>query len=137
MHLGALQEIDSWWMTEHLPSLDFGVPINRTRTIDLKGLQTKEEAETLAARYLRDFRLDNAGTTDPLHPFPKEVIAFVRDATRGNPRKFLETLGNILDHAVAEAQQTIDLVFVEPLLATDDQGGADDTGEDDLENVER
>ena len=137
MHIGALQEIEGWWTTEHLPSLDFGVPINKTRIIDLKGLQTKEEAETLASRYLRDFRLDNAAATDPLHPFPKEVIALVRDATKGNPRKFLETLGNILDHAVAEDRRTIDLVFVEPLLATDYQDGAEDAGDDDLENVER
>jgi hypothetical protein len=137
MHIGALQEIEGWWTTEHLPSLDFGIPINRTRTIDLKGLQTKEEAEALAARYLGDFRLDNAAATDPLHPFPKEVIALVRDATRGNPRKFLETLGNILDHAVADGQQIIDLVFVQPLLATDYQDSVEDAGEDDLDNVER
>ena len=137
MHIGALQEIEGWWTTEHLPSLDFGVPINKTRTIDLKGLQTNEEAEALASRYLMDFRLDNTATTDPLHPFPKEVIALVRGATKGNPRKFLEMLGNILDHAVAEGRQIIDLVFVEPLLATDYQEGVEDVGEDDLENVER
>jgi hypothetical protein len=137
MHIGALQEIEGWWTTEHLPSLDFGVPINKTRTIDLKGLQTSEEAETLASRYLMDFRLENAAANDPLHPFPKEVIALVRDATKGNPRKFLEMLGNILDHAGAEGRRIIDLVFVEPLLATDYQEGVEDTGDDDLENVER
>lgn len=137
MHARALEVIESWWTTEHLPSLVFGVPINKTRIIDLKGLQTKEEAEVFACRYLRDFRLDNAAATDALHPFPKEVIALVRDATKGNPRKFLEMLGNILDHAVAEERRTIDLVFVEPLLATDYQDGAEDGGEDDLENVER
>lgn len=137
MHIGALQEIDSWWTTEHLPSLDFGVPINKTRIIDLKGLRTKAEAEMLASRYLRDFRINNATATDPLHPFPKEVVALVRDATKGNPRKFLETLGNILENAVAEDRRTIDLVFVEPLLATDYQDGSEDAGDDDLENVER
>ena len=137
MHIGALQEIEGWWATEHLPSLDFSVPINKTRTIDLKGLRTKEEAEALATRYLSDFRLETAPAIEPLHPFPKEVIAVVRDATKGNPRKFLEMLGNILDHAVAEGRQVIDLVFVEPLLATDYQEGTEDAGEDDLENVER
>ncbi|HET6252063.1 MAG TPA: hypothetical protein VFE47_30540 [Tepidisphaeraceae bacterium] len=138
MHISALQEIEGWWATtEHLPSLDFAVPINRSRIIDLKGLRTKEEAESLASRYLREFRLEHVGKTDPLHPFPKEVIAVVRDATKGNPRKFLETLGSILDNAVADTRQTIDLVFVEPLLASDYQDDTDDLGDDDLENVER
>jgi hypothetical protein len=136
MHISALQEIEDWWASEHLPSLDFEVPLNRTRTINLKGLQTVEEAKMLATRYLHDFRLAGSTPPNPLHPFPAEVIEVVLDAVKGNPRKFLETLGQILDHAVADGRGEIDLVFVEPLLADDyqDDGEPD---EDDFENVER
>ena len=136
MHISALQEIEDWWVSEHLPSLDFEIPLNRTRTINLKGLHTVEEAKMLATRYLHDFRLPGSTPPDPLHPFPEEVIEVVRDAAKGNPRKFLETLGNILDHAVAESQSTIDLLFVEPLLA-DDYQDAEVPEDDDFENVER
>ena len=74
---------------------------------------------------------------DGLHPFPSEVVAVVRDATKGNPRKFLETLGQIIDLAVADEQSRIDLLFVEPLLGDDYQDDAEETEEDDLENIER
>lgn len=137
MHITALEEIENWWVAEHLPSLDFEVPLNRTRTINLKGLQTTEEAIALAKRYLKDFRVDNETPTDGLHPFPVEVVAVVRDAAKGNPRKFLEILGQILDYAVAEQQSNIDLLLVEPLLGEDYQDDAGEDEEDDLENVER
>ena len=137
MHIAALEEVEDWWVAEHLPSLDFEAPLNRTRTINLKGLQTTEEAVTLAKRYLEDFRLDGETPKNGLHPFPAEVIAVVRDTAKGNPRKFLETLGKILDHAVAEKHSHIDLLLVEPLLGDDYQDDSDETEEDDLENVER
>ena len=137
MHIAALEEVENWWVAEHLPSLDFEVPLNRTRTINLKGLQTTEEAIALAKRYLEDFRVDEETPTDGLHPFPAEVVAVVRDAAKGNPRKFLEILGQILDHAIAGRQSNIDLLLVEPLLGEDYQDGSDEDGEDDLDNVER
>jgi len=137
MHIAALQEIEDWWTAEHLPSLDFELPLNKTRTINLKGLQTKEEAKTLAARYLKDFRGDHVSPPDSLHPFPEEVIEVVRDASKGNPRKFLETLGQILDHAEAEQHSTIDLLFVEPLLGEDYSDGSEEVVDDDLDNIER
>ena len=137
MHITALEEVENWWVAEHLPSLDFEVPLNRTRTINLKGLQTREEAIALAKRYLEDFRIEGEIPADGLHPFPAEVVAVVRDAAKGNPRKFLEILGQILDHAVAERQSNIDLLLVEPLLGEDYQDDADEDEEDDLDNVER
>lgn len=137
MHISALQEIEDWWTAEHLPSLDFEVPANRTRTINLKGLQTAQEAETLAKRYLDDFRVDGSTPPDALHPFPQEVIKVVRDSSKGNPRKFLEMLGMILDHATSEQQNTIELYFVEPLLGEDYQDDVDDQDDDDLGNIER
>ena len=139
MHISALQDIEDWWTAEHLPSLDFEVPINRTRTINLRGLQTTEEATTLAARYLKEYRPDGKEPGEPLHPFSEEVIKMVRDATKGNPRKFLENLGQILEHAVNDKVTVIDLTFVEPLLGEDyqDDESGDETEEDDFENVER
>jgi len=140
MHVSALQEIEDWWESEHLPSLDFEQPINRTRTINLLGLRTTEEAKTLAARYLREYRPNGSKEPrDPLHPFPEEVIKMVRDTTRGNPRKFLETLGQILEHAVTNDERVIDLSLVEPLVGDDYQDISDveSDGDDDFENEER
>ena len=135
MHISALQEIEDWWGSEHLPSLDFEIPLNRTRTINLKGLQTVEEAKMLATRYLHDFRLAGSTPRDPLHPFPEEVIEVVRDAAKGNPQQISpETLGNILDHAVAELKANNHLV--EPSLA-DDYQDAEEPEDDDFDNVER
>src|SRR5206468_11985140 len=124
---------------EDLPSLDFEVPINRTRIINLRGLQNTNEAKTLAARYLKDYRPEGEEPDDPLHPFPEEVIKVVRDATQGNPRKFLQTLGQILEYAVTNEERVIDLSLVEPLLGDDYQDTTDDEsdGEDDFENEER
>jgi len=139
MHVSALQGIEDWWQSEHLPSLDFEQPINRTRTINLLGLRTTEEAKTLAIRYLKVYRPEGVKEPrDPLHPFPEEVIKMVRDATRGNPRKFLETLGQILEHAVTSNERVIDLSLVEPLLGDDYQDSTDEDAEaDDFENEER
>ena len=136
MHVSALQEIEDWWTAEHLPSLDFEAAINRARTINLRGLQTTEEAKTLASRYLKEYRPDGVKPKDPLHPFPEEVIKMVRDATKGNPRKFLETLGQILDHAVNDGVTDVDLTFVEPLLGDDYQDVVGEVEDDDFENVE-
>jgi hypothetical protein len=137
MHVSALKEIEDWWNAEHLPSLDFQIPLNRTRTINLKGLQTTEEACILATAYLKDHRVEGAHPASPLHPFPKEVIEAVRDAEKGNPRKFLETLGQILDQAILDERTVIDLVFVEPLLGGDYQDVDDGDEDDDYENIER
>jgi hypothetical protein len=140
MHVSALQEIEDWWeVAEHLPSLDFEKPINRTRTINLLGLRTTDEAKTLAARYLKEYRpVGVKEPKDPLHPFPEDVIKMVRDSTRGNPRKFLETLGQILEHAVSNNERVIDLTLVEPLLGDDYQDTSEEVeGDDDFENEER
>ena len=138
MHVAALQEIENWWSAEqHLPSLDFDVPLNRTRIINLRGLQTPGEANELAAWFLGQYRVDGKVPPHPLHPFPEEVTKLVRDTTQGNPRKFLETLGLILDHGVTEQRTVIDLTFVEPLLGGDYQDTSEEFEEDDYENVER
>jgi len=137
MHVSALQEIEDWWTAEHLPSLDFELPINRTRTINLRGLKTTEEAKTLAARYLKEYRPEGVTPKDPLHPFPEEVIKMVRDATKGNPRKFLENLGQILEHAVNDCVGDLALTYVDPVVGDDYQDGDEELEDDNLENVER
>ena len=137
---GLLEAKTILTQAEHLPSLDFEQPINRTRTINLQGLRTSEEAKTLAARYLKEKRPVRAKEScGPLHPFPEEVINVVLDATKGNPRKFLETLGQILEHAVANGKRNIDLSLVEPLLGNDYQDATDEESEggDEFENEER
>ena len=140
MHVHALQAIEDSWTAEHLPSLDFEVPINRTRIINLRGLQNTQEAKRLAAHYLKDYRLEGVEPEDPLHPFPEEVIELARDATHGNPRKFLETLGQILEYAISHEETVIDLALVQPLLGEDYQDGEqdeDEVDEDNFDNVER
>lgn len=116
MHINAQAAIEDWWTSEHLPSLDFKRKINETRTIDLRGLERPEEARQLARRYLEDQRPEKAKPPGPLHPFTEETIETVRMAANGNPRDFLRTLGNILDHAVNDNQKRIDLAYIQPLL---------------------
>jgi hypothetical protein len=140
MHVSALQDIEDWWNAEHLPSLDFEQPLNRTRSLNLLGLRTTDEAKTLAMRYLKEYRPEGVREPrDPLHPFPEEVIKVVRDATKGNPREFLRTLGQILEHAINSEERVINLSLVEPLLGTDYQDTSDEEseGDDDFENEER
>jgi len=119
MHIRAQEGIEDWWTSEHLPSLDFSRKVNETRTIDLQGLQRKEEAYELAKKYLQDYRLAGSTPPGPLHPFTEEILETVRGSAKGNPRDFLRTLGNILDHAVADNQKRIDLTFIQPLLEAD------------------
>jgi hypothetical protein len=63
----------------------------------------------------------------------------VRDATRGNPRKLLETLGQIIEYAVANNEPAVDLSLVGPLLGDDYQDTTDDEADrdDNFENEER
>lgn len=136
MHVAAMDAIENWWKSEHLPDLDFQKPINQTRTINLQGLQTTEDAVTLANKYLGDSRLEGSRPPTSLHPFSEEVIEAIREDVGGNPRDFLRRLGDILDHAVADNHPVIDLVYIEPLLEQDFQDEASDE-DDDLENPER
>jgi hypothetical protein len=135
MHVAAMEAIENWWKAEHLPDLDFQRPITQTRTMNLQGLQTAQDAATLAKKYLADHRVDGRRPPTPLHPFPEEVIDAVRADAKGNPRDFLRKLGDIIDHAVAKQHPVIDLLFVEPFLREDFQDV--EVQEDDLDNPER
>ena len=139
MHLHALQAIEDWWdNVEHLPSLDAANPLNAMRIIDLQGLTNKKQATTLAARYLKDRRIQEGGAVDPTHPFSREVIEAVRHSVNGNPRKFLEKLSAILDQGDFQEIPKIDLPFVVPLLDNDGtaiSGPADN--EEEYDNPER
>jgi hypothetical protein len=138
MHVHALQEIEDWWDNiEHLPSLDPKKPINGTRIVDLQGLTNHQEAAILAARYLADNRVAGAKVTQELHPFDQDIVEAVRQAVNGNPRRFLEKLGAILDNAVLNQRKKIDLAFVTPLLDEDSEGITSTEENDDLVNPER
>jgi hypothetical protein len=136
MHGRAMEAIEDWWMNEHLPSLDFSKKLNQPRIINLKGLQSLEEAVKLAERYLLDKRLPHAKPPHSLHPFQEEVIEAVFKATNSNPRDFLRTLGSILDTAITEERRRIDLAFIQPLL--EDEGEIEtEPMDDDFSNPER
>jgi len=137
MHISAAQAIEDWWKNEHLPSLDYEKPINRTRVVDLKGLESIKEATTLTSKYLQAFRIDGVKVPSPLHPFSKEVIEAVLKAKKGNPREFLETMGAILDQAIDQKERRIDLGFVEPLLADQDDADEEPADDEDFDNQER
>lgn len=132
MHVHALQAIEGWWDNiEHLPSLDPKKPINSTRIVDLQGLTNRRQAEILAAKYLAASRPSGAKNVSQLHPFDAVIIEAVRQAAKGNPRRFLEKLGGILDNAVVNERKKIDLPFVTPLLEDDTEAisAAEETNE--------
>lgn len=136
MHVAAMDAIENWWKSEHLPDLDFQKLINQTRTMNLIGLQTTQDAATVAKKYLADLRVEGRHPPTPLHPFPEEVIEAVRRDVSGNPRDFLRRLGDILDHGETDQRSVIDLLFVEPLLRDDFQKEENEES-DDLDNPER
>lgn len=138
MHIQALQVIEDWWDNiEHLPSLDASRPINGMRIVDLKGLTTAKEATTLAARYLADKRVAGARITNELHPFNEDIVEAVRQSVKGNPRKFLEQLGAILENAVDQQRKKIDLPFVQPYLDDDSNETSVIEEEEEYSNPER
>jgi len=138
MHVHALQAIEGWWDNiKHLPSLDPKKPINSTRIVDLQGLTTRGEAELLASRYLQDNRIAGAKPPQALYPFDSDIIEAVRQSVKGNPRRFGEKLGAILDNAFVNEHPKIDLPFVTPLLEDDSEGIPFTEEEDDLANPDR
>jgi hypothetical protein len=138
MHIQALQVIEDWWdNTEHLPSLDASKPINTMRIVDLKGLTTAKEATTLAARYLAEKRQSGFRAPSELHPFDSDIVEAVRQAVKGNPRKFLEQLGAILDNAASQQQKKINLPFVQPYLDGDSSETNVQPEEEEYTNPER
>jgi hypothetical protein len=136
MHIHAQEAIESWWRIEDLPSIDVLIPTNSGRILNLTGLGRAEEAEILASRYLADYRTDGFVPPQLLHPFTTEIIQAVLDATSGNPRDFLRTLGNIIDKARDDERESLDLTYVEPLLDIDYEAQAEDV-EDEFENPVR
>jgi hypothetical protein len=138
MHVQAQEVIEDWWENiEHLPSLDPKKRINSTRIVDLKGLDTKREAVVLAEKYLDSKRVPGFTPPRPLHPFNEDIIEEVRRSQAGNPRKFLEQLGAILDQAVADNRSKLDLAYVQPLLEEIPEAITQDQEDEEYSNVER
>jgi hypothetical protein len=138
MHVEAQHVIEDWWENiEHLPSLDAKKRINSTRIVELKGLTSKKEAVVLAQKYLDAKRVPGFKTPHPLHPFNEDVIEEVRRSQAGNPRKFLEQLGAILDQAIADNRSKIDLAYVQPLLEEIPEAITPDQEDEEYSNIER
>ncbi|HEV7372249.1 hypothetical protein [Arenibaculum sp.] len=139
MHINAQQELEPIWQAEHLPSLDYALPINQPRIVDLKGLSTPTHARNLTAELLAAKRPAGRSPPTPLHPFNEDVLELVRLGVDGNPRRFLETLNTILTQAELDGRKTIDLTYVQPFI---DAGAGqfrvvDDEEEDDVSNPVR
>jgi hypothetical protein len=138
MHPNALRVLEPIWQAEHLPSLDYAAPVNRSRVVDLTGLSSMSHAVQVTALLLKDLRPVGFKPPLPTHPFPPDVLEMVRRAIDGNPRRFLEVLCTIMDHGIVEGREVIDTTFVQPLL--DVTAGEyvaeidDDDDDDDLSN---
>ena len=138
MHVQAQELIEDWWDNiEHLPSLDAKKRINSTRIVELKGLTNKKEAVVLAQKYLQAKRVPGFKPPHPLHPFNEDIVDAVRKSQSGNPRKFLEQLGAILDQAVADKRSKLDLAYIQPLLEDIPEAITQDDEEQEYSNLER
>jgi hypothetical protein len=137
MHIRAETAIENIWKSEHLPSLSFNKPINASRVVYLKGLGSTEEAADLAAAYLAPCRKPDAKVPTSIYPFTDDVIEAARSAASGNPRRFLESLFNILNQAELQGHKKIDLTFVQPLLNDVGEDVRDDDEDYEYSNPER
>ncbi len=139
MHINALRVLEPIWHAEHLPSLDYSLPLNRGRIVDLQGLKSLADVKKVAAKLLSEKRPEGAKPKSPLHPFNDDSLDLVRQATDGNPRKFLETLDTILAEAKTsgngayDASGELELTFVSTLVdkAASSESTLPDFGEDD------
>ena len=135
MHVHAAQAIQNFWQIEDLPSIDVNVSTNSGRILNILGLGTRE-ARVLVERYLADYRVEGFIVPDALHPFSREIVEAVRDASAGNPRKMMTRLGDILDKARDDGRAVLDLAYVEPLI-DEDHGAEEENFEDEYENPTR
>jgi hypothetical protein len=122
MHINALRVLEPIWHAEHLPSLDYSLPLNKGRIVDLQGLKSLEDTKKVTARLLSQKRPQGTNPPTELHPFNEDSLALVRQATDGNPRRFLETLDTLLTEAKNSGNGAFDetglleLTFVRALL---------------------
>lgn len=136
MHIRAQEVMEDWWNSEHLPSLDFALPANATRIVDLKGLAKKGDAIALAEKYLAKFRVPET-SCPALFPFTEEIIEAVRVAKGNNPRKFLEALCAVLEHAIIAKRERLDLAFVQPLIGDGEEAAAEEEIDEEFGNPTR
>ncbi len=122
MHINALRVLEPIWHAEHLPSLDYSLPLNKGRIVDLQGLKSLGDAKKVTAKILSRKRPDGANPSSALHPFNEDTLDLVRQATDGNPRRFLETLDTLLTEAKSSGNGAYDktgqleLTFVRSLI---------------------
>jgi hypothetical protein len=99
MHINALHVLEPIWHAEQLPSLDYSLPLNKGRIVDLRGLQSPSDAKKVTAKLFSQMRPPGAKPPADLHPFTEDSLELVRRAKDGNPRRFLETLDAIMMEA--------------------------------------
>lgn len=122
MHINALQVLEPIWQSEHLPSIDYSIPLNRGRIVDLQGLRPGAATMQFTAKLLAANRPSGVQPPTKLHPFNEDSLELVRQSVGGNPRRFLENLDSVLEHA-QEARSgaysptgLLDLSFVQALV---------------------
>jgi hypothetical protein len=138
MHINALRVLEPLWHAQHLPSLDYSLPLNKGRIVDLRGLQSLAEAKKVTAKLFSQRRPAGAKPPTSLHPFNEDSLALIRQATDGNPRKFLEKIDALLTEAgrsgngAYDKSGLLELTFVRALIdGTAPQTDIAEEGDDD------
>ncbi|WP_031260496.1 hypothetical protein [Mesorhizobium sp. LNHC252B00] len=142
MHINALRVLEPIWNAEHLPSIDYSLARNKGRIVDLQGLRSVSEAAKVTEKLLAGKRPKGTKVPSPLHPFDKDGIELVLQASDGNPRRFLEMLDTLLSAARSSANGAIDktgvleLTFVRSLVddSASQYSAPAEEDEDDLSN---
>jgi hypothetical protein len=142
MHINALRVLEPIWHAEHLPSLDYSLPLNKGRIVDLQGLRSLSEAKKVTAKLLSRKRPEGANPPTTLHPFNEDSLDIVRQSTDGNPRRFLEMLDTLLTEAKHSGNGAFDktgqleLTFVRSRIdeTAPELGSGDENEDDDLSN---
>jgi hypothetical protein len=142
MHINALRVLEPIWNAEHLPSIDYSLVRNKGRIVDLQGLRSVSEASKVTAKLLAGKRPKGAKVPTSLHPFDKDSIELVLQASDGNPRRFLEMLDTLLTAARTSGNGAVDktgvleLTFVRSLVdeSASEYVAAAEEDEDDLTN---
>lgn len=81
-----------------------------TEKIELKGFDEREAKLFAAKRLLSERSIGEK--LEPLYPFTADAVRQVNDSVKGNPKEFMENMGNILDVGVSRRVGLVDKDFV-------------------------
>lgn len=116
MHPDAHYKLQDAWEHEDLPSLGYDDPLNEPIVVVLKGLEEFDVAYLLAERILNNPAVALPNRKGGITPFTKSVLKTVWEATRPNPRDFLQTLNRLLELGNNQKVPTLEDSFVLPKL---------------------